>query len=810
MIPALVWYVLVGLLGLLSFPLAYRLLRALPDRGYAFARALGLLIWGLAFWLLGSYEVLGNNSAGLLAALLVLGLLAYWAWRGLAPGELRAWLTANRGYIVKAELLFLLAFAAMTLYRAALPQATSTEKPMELAFINSILASPAMPPNDPWLSGYSISYYYFGYVLVSMLAMASNIGGAVAFNLGLALVFALTALGAYGLVYNLLALRSPGKAQRSSWLALMAPVFVLVFGNLEGVLEVIHAQHWLGPWLPNEEGVLQARFWSWLDIKDLVFAPAGDPSWTPRNFGTNYWWWWRASRVINDVNFLGIQQELIDEFPAFSFVLGDLHPHVLSMPFVFLAMGGALNLYRGGALEEGQPPFWGLYLSPIHFALSAVVLGGLAFLNIWDFPIYLILFAAAYALRQARQQGWAWARLGDFFSFVLVLGLAGLLLYLPFFIGFSSQAGGILPNLLNPTRGAHLWVMFGTLFPFIFLYLLHQIRAGDRLRRAARGLVLALALVTALWLLSLGAAWLLGTLLTGTALGDALLSGLGAPDLSTLLAESISRRLVAIGGLLTMTLLLGLILGRLWPSSQKARPKGSGRGSFVLVLALGATLLVIAPEFVYLRDHFGTRMNTVFKFYIQAWLMFGVVAAYGAAMLLVKLQRVKGMLFSVFLVFLVGLALIFPAFAFSDRVISHRGRPPSLDGAIQLSAAQREAVDWLDQQPIGVLAEAVGGQYSAYARYATYTGHMGVLGWPGHEGQWRGGSVDYGPRIGDVETLYTTQDWLTALNILDQYEVKYIIVGDLEHSAYTVSEEKFLTHLPLAFQNAEVIIYLVP
>ncbi len=76
---------------------------------------------------------------------------------------------------------------------------------MELAFINAILKSPTFPPNDPWLSGYAISYYYFGYVLTAMLAALTGITGGVAFNLSISLVFALASIGAYGLVFNLLA-----------------------------------------------------------------------------------------------------------------------------------------------------------------------------------------------------------------------------------------------------------------------------------------------------------------------------------------------------------------------------------------------------------------------------------------------------------------------------------------------------------------------------------------------------------------------------------------------------------------------------
>ena len=112
---------------------------------------------------------------------------------------------SNLRLIVTTEILFLLAFAFMAFVRAANPEATGTEKPMELAFINAILRSPTFPPNDPWMSGYSISYYHFGYIMTAMLARLTGVSGNLAFNLMSALVFALTAVGSYGILYNLLA-----------------------------------------------------------------------------------------------------------------------------------------------------------------------------------------------------------------------------------------------------------------------------------------------------------------------------------------------------------------------------------------------------------------------------------------------------------------------------------------------------------------------------------------------------------------------------------------------------------------------------
>lgn len=818
MLNVLLWYLSLTVLGLLAFPLTYRVLGKLPDRGYTVSRAFGLLLWAFSFWLLGSYGVLANDSAGLIFALLILVAASYWAWRSVHRGEMASWMKKNLSLLVSVEVLFLLAFAAMALLRASNPNIIHTEQPMELAFLNAILRSPSMPPHDPWLSGYSISYYYFGYVMVAMLAKVSGAVAGVAFNLGLAMVFGMAALGAYGLAYNLLALKRPDALRANRVAAFLAPVFVLLLGNVEGFLEILHAQHLF--WEVDAAGNSVSAFWSWLNIRELVLPPIGEPAWQPRNYNSGGWWWWRASRVINDLNFMGFDQELIDEFPAFSFVLGDLHPHVLSMPIVFLAQALGFNMFMGGASQEHAGLLFGLRLRGSFLFSGILVLGGLAFLNIWDFPIYLLLFALLYTYRRAQEAGWAWQRVEDFLALMVTLGAGGVLAYLPFYLGFSSQAGGILPNLLNPTRGTHLWVMFATLLIPIFAYLFFLWKRKWYSDYFTKGFLLAIGLVAFLWIFSNGLAWAYANILTGSGLGQEILSGLGAPDLKSLFAEAFLRRVTNYGGWLTLTILLGLLFGLLWRDSgsqqaagrkQNSKAKSAQGGTFALLLALFAGLLVLAPEFVYLRDNFGTRMNTVFKFYMQAWLIWGVVAAYAVAILLSELRASARVLAIALFTAVFAIGIVYAAYAFPDVARRAEGQALQLDGTQYLAAEELAAIAWLQQAPLRPLVEAVGGSYNpSYARYATHSGQLGVMGWPGHESQWRGGSVDYAPRIGEIEALYSTADWGRAEEILQKYGVGYLVIGPVERSSYSVNEAKFEQYLEAIFQNDLVTIYLVP
>jgi len=110
----------------------------------------------------------------------------------------------------------------------------------------------------------------------------------------------------------------------------------------------------------------------------------------------------------------------------------------------------------------------------------------------------------------------------------------------------------------------------------------------------------------------------------------------------------------------------------------------------------------------------------------------------------------------------------------------------------------------------GVILEAVGGSYSQYARISTHTGLPTVLGWPGHEVQWRGGTREMGSREADIATLYTTPDWQTARDILTRYHVRYVYLGPLERQTYPVSDFKFRTYLQVVFQQGGVTVYEVP
>jgi uncharacterized membrane protein len=257
---------------------------------------------------------------------------------------------------------------------------------------------------------------------------------------------------------------------------------------------------------------------------------------------------------------------------------------------------------------------------------------------------------------------------------------------------------------------------------------------------------------------------------------------------------------------------LGLILGR----TENKKDATSGASRFAWLLILFGALLVIVPEFIYLRDNFGTRMNTVFKFWYQAWLLWSVVAGYGAA---IALSQARGLVRVAFLgLFTVAVSFgsFYPSLAINEKITDFLQREvPTLhlDGTTHftyLSPEEHAVVEFLSSKPLGVLIEAVGGSYTGYARIATYSGQPNLLGWPGHEGQWRGGSEEMGSRSADIQRIYETSNWEETRDLLTFYNVRYIIVAPLEMNTYAVNVGKFERNLTKIYEQGGVVIYEVP
>lgn len=835
----LAWWLLTTLAGALVWPLLYRILGGLPDRGYTLARAAGLMLTAFVFWFLGSVGLLRNTPGGAAFAWLAVGAIsvaAYLRWPGRAP--LRPWLREHRALIITAEVLFAALFFGWSLFRAHYPEMYSTEKPMEIMFLNSIRASDAFPPHDAWLAGYAISYYYFGYLIAAMLADLAAANSGVAFNLMLATLIAQAGVGALGVVYNLARAAGRFGRQRPSGAGgaiaagLLAACFLALMGNLGVALVEL-------PYRGYASGAVGAGYFDFWNVpeRDGMSAPPesaweGDPQpleqWdAPRN-----WWWFRYSRVINDIDLAGQPEgaQPIAEFPSFSFVLGDMHPHVLALPFAVLAVGLALNLALRGAP-----------LRPLEYPLYAIWVGGMVFVNSWD-AVYLALLVGAEALRRLLAGGGRLTTrdLWETLLFAAAIGALTLVLYLPWLISFTSQAGGVLPNVIYPTAWQQFFLQFGAFLIVLAVFLAVEARrAGRRFNRQAAlvgaalvGLAL-LAVMVALGVVFYENVTIRGAIFRGAdfalPLGDHL------PDI-------LRARLPGVPSELLLLAMIGAVVGLLFaranghgaddsPTGEPPTLPLSQATAFTLLLIGAGAVLTLAPDFVYLRDNFGVRINTVFKLYYQGWLLFSLASAFAVWSLLAARPEVEPspaalggrVVFGAVVLVLFAAGMLYPALAFQTRALDDDldrravktqrdlcaetpgvacpalpdltldGRPTFAGflGEGEFQTVQCFAA--LDRPADAVIAEAPfpGGYNPSFSRFSALTGVPTLMGWQGHEGQWRGPTYpevtdarrengQYRDRIVDVQEMYTTQDWDRAWAIIDRYGIDYIVVGGAE------------------------------
>jgi YYY domain-containing protein len=863
------WWLVLLLLGSVAFPLSFTIFKKLPDRGYAFTKMFGLLLVAYVYWITGSLGFLGNNTGGIIVSIVVVGLMAYWIYRRSIDGDqasanldkniasineqpIGSWVRNNWTQILWTELVFAALFLVWVWVRSQNPAIAATEKPMEFAFLNSIGRSPYFPPLDPWLSGYAISYYYFGYVMTSLIARLAHVPEQIAFNLALAWLIAGAGTGAFGMVFNLLRLQ--GARRSAMMLGLVAALAIPVVGNLTIGLEVAHANN-LG----------SAEFWQWLDVRDLNEAPV--PEALPR-YESSSWWWWRSSRPLHEYYLSGRPEEGLEpiaEFPGFSFILGDLHAHVLALPFAFLSLATALVwwLPRGKGADGGDPlaewdseGFFDHFQSSIRYIgtplwlTSGLILGGLAFLNTWDVLIYLFVILGAFLLARWRDEGWQSRHVTQVFYIAGLLLIPAVLLYMPFFLGFRSQAGApyLLPMLMRPTRLVQWLIIFGMPLWAIIIFLLALV-SRQRFRYWQTGLLTILVLFVVLFGIALLFSFIVAASNEGAGIVINLAGELGTPlaqrpdqafaigwaisSIVDLLPTYIGAR-ISYGALaLFLTSILGMVV-MIWRETltstgnvqESASPKARAENNvlpFVLLLIATGALLTLGPEFIYLRDNFGQRINTIFKFYYQAWVMFGVAALYAVGYLWLAWRGSKKVVpilatAGYTLAFLV--ASLFPIYAVNSRAMEYRGpvtaegrQPATLDGLAQMALfnpGDYAAVLWLDENAAGtpVVLEAVGGQYTNYGRISSSSGLPTILGWPGHEYQWRGATPEPAVREPIVTDIYTTPNLENVAALLDSYNVRYIVVGGMERDRYGLAGmDKFSENLDVAFESDGVTIY---
>jgi YYY domain-containing protein len=509
-----------------------------------------------------------------------------------------------------------------------------------------------------------------------------------------------------------------------------------------------------------------------------------------------------------------------------------MHPHVLALPFALLMMALALNLYQGSASGE-IASLWSSAQRASLWPLYALAVGSLGFLNTWDFPIYAFVLAAALTLGRWRAGRFS---LRASVSDLLVLGIGGFMLYVPFYRGFTSQAAGIAPNLFNGTRASQFFVMFG---PFIVIgamfgsaIFIEAVRTKQTriMPFVGKSLGGGLALIAAMSLLM----GVLTVLITGVSkqaqklIDDVIVSMVQA---GITVGDQVLARLADPWVMLSLgSVLIAIVL--LWRARQSRSASSNAADSppansshmpdFALLLYAIGALLTFGVEFAFIIDGFGTRMNTVFKFYYQTWALWSVASAFAVYYLIYESTHIRLWLrgvMGVIAVAAVALGLIYPILAIPDKIneVMTADIQPTLDAMRvtgQFVPTEYAAIQWMNQNIPGdpAILEAPGDEYNAAtSRFSTWTGLPTFVGWAGHEGQWRGNYDIQGPRVDIVNEIYSTADGQRALALLHSNDIRYVVVGPNERTHYPAPGlAKFDQLLPVAVRQVDVIVYEVP
>ena len=772
------WYLAVQLLGLLAFRLSARHLGALPDRGYAASKCLGVLLVGYLLWIGASLGLLGNEAGGAVLVVAALAGVAL-AERRRARDEVRGSATPPPFHVIVAtEVLFLAAFGAWCAVRYMDPAVDHTEQPMDLMLLTAVAGQPTYPLEDPWLAGYPVGYYYLGYAFMAAVGHLTGLSPSLTYNVGQAAWFGLLATTCFGLGYNLAALSLPEHLRRrgAMFAGGVAVVAVALAANL---------------WMPVER--LAAA------IGERATLPAGE-----------HWWWWRASRVMHDTGLAGTRIEVIAEFPFFSYLLGDNHPHLLSMPFLALTatLSCALFLQGRGAAARAHAARPASRVWPV---TGLAVLTGLAVsssvaLNTWDAPVAVALAAAAWSAASAAG-GTAWAWRPAFGAAALLVAVAALL-NVPYLLSAQSQVAGLLPNLFHPTPLQQAAVALGSLMPGAVLLLLTAWSTSrPSSRRAARLFLLAVALVVA-WL-GAGGVWA-----TQSSRGLEWLARI-APEIQAPLAMAAARwgagwPTLGIG----LALLAGAVTLLAGRRDASALPPGQVFG--LLLVTFGLALVVI-PELVYVHDGFASRMNTIFKLHYQAWLLLGVGSALGIVVAWTRGGWLRAG--SVAASVLLAGGLMYPPTALAAKLQAAGARAGDLDALAHLAREDPDtfaAIAWVQRHTRrgAVVVQAAGRSYDARdSLISVATGRPTLVGWEGHERQWRGAAYDAmaAGRHEALGRIYNPRSEQDLDQALSAWDVSFVFVGPRERERYRMRPDHEATigrAMSLAFEHGAVRIFV--
>ena len=712
------WYLLALVLGAAAMPLTGRLFRRFQDRGWMFSKVTAIAVSGFLTWFLVAVKIIKFTTMTCIVVTLVCAAASFILYCREQKAGFECIPFAHLDLVYAEELLFFAAFLLWTYFAGFHPAAYGTEKFMDYGFMEAMMRSKTLPATDLWYSQGKINYYYGGQYFAVFLTKLSGAKVELTYNLMRTFVAGLAFAMPFSLVHQMVTDRlgktgSRWKKALPSVTGILAGISVSIAGNMH---YVVYGQ--IIPFIQKLKGEEVSSYWFPDATRYIGFNP-------------------------------DVEDKTIHEFPCYSFVLGDLHAHVVDIMFVLLLLGLLYAWMKKVRTTElsgesmSRRKFWKKQLLMPQLLAAGALLGMFHWTNYWDFVIYFVVTCgAALFMNIIGQKGkirWALGVTAAQAAEILILATV---IIMPFTLQFDTsnmvQGIALAQHHSLPHQLLVLWGLPGILtILFVVSLLIEKLRGAEQKSLYH------------------------------------LLTSIRLPDLFAVLMG-----LCAIG----LVLIPELVYVRDIYENGNARANTMFKLTYQAYIMFGMTmiyvifrLLVIGKNkilkvlafiglffFVWTCGYFG---NSVHSWFGEVW----------------KPSQYKGLNATAFL---------------------ETDFPEDVNG-----------IRWLKENisDAPVVLEANGDSYSEYERVSAMTGLPTIMGWYVHEWLWRGNLSDLNAKIEEIQEIYTSTDETRVKELLEEYNVSYIFVGSCERNKYGADMNNDLLKSlgEVVFQDSEYPTYIV-
>ena len=712
------WYLLALVLGAAAMPLTGRLFRRFQDRGWMFSKVTAIAVSGFLTWFLVAVKIIKFTTMTCIVVTLVCAAASLILYCREQKAGFECIPFAHLDLVYAEELLFFTAFLLWTYFAGFHPAAYGTEKFMDYGFMEAMMRSKTLPATDLWYSQGKINYYYGGQYFAVFLTKLSGAKVELTYNLMRTFVAGLAFAMPFSLIHQIVTdrlgkVRTGWKKALPSVTGILAGISVSIAGNMH---YVVYGQ--IIPFIQKLKGEEVSSYWFPDATRYIGFNP-------------------------------DVEDKTIHEFPCYSFVLGDLHAHVVDIMFVLLLLGLLYAWMKKVRTTElsgesmSRREFWKKQLLMPQLLAAGALLGMFHWTNYWDFVIYFVVTCgAALFMNIIGQKGKIrWVLGVTAAQAVEILTLATVII-LPFTLQFDTsnmvQGIALAKHHSLPHQLLVLWGLPGILtILFVVSLLIEKLRGAEQ-----KSLY---HLLTSIRLPDLFAV-LMGLCAIGLVLIPELVYVRDIYENGNARANTMFKLTYQAYIMFGMTMIYAIF-----------RLLVIGKNKILKVLAFIGLFL-----FVWTCGYFG---NSVHSWFGTVW----------------KPSQYKGLNATAFL---------------------ETDFPEDVNG-----------IRWLKENisDAPVVLEANGDSYSEYERVSAMTGLPTIMGWYVHEWLWRGNLADLNAKIEEIKEIYTSTDETRVKELLEEYNVSYIFVGSCERNKYGADlNNDLLKGLgEVVFQDSEYPTYIV-